>query len=93
MADIKKFEQKNFTLGNTDYVFQKLPTRKALEIKQKWLDANNNIIELNMYEQLLDHVIVNPKRTVDDFDDISELQTLCLEALNFAYGGQYSKNN
>lgn len=93
MAEIKKMEQKTVKVGDTEYVFQKLPTRKALEIKQKWLDANGQIIELNMYDQLLEHVIVNPRRDIDDFDDISELQTLCVEALNFQFGGQFSKNN
>ena len=93
MSEAKKFEQKTITVGDKDYVLQKLPTRKALEIKQKWLDSNGQIIELNLYDEVLEHIVVNPKKTVDDFDDISELQTLGTEALNFQFGGKYTKNN
>lgn len=93
MSEAKKFEQKTVTIGDKDYILQKVPTRKALEIKQKWLDANGQIIELNMYEQVLEHIVVNPKCDIDDFDDISELQTLGMEAVNFQFGGKFTKNN
>ena len=93
MSEAKKFEQKTITVGENEYVLQKLPTRKALEIKQKWLDSNGQIIELNLYDEVLEHIVVNPKKIVDDFDDISELQTLGTEALNFQFGGKYTKNN
>lgn len=93
MTEAKKFEQKTITVGENEYVLQKLPTRKALEIKQKWLDSNGQIIELNLYDEVLEHIVVNPKKTVDDFDDISELQALGTEALNFQFGGKYTKNN
>ena len=88
----KQFLQKKVTIGDVEYTFQKLPTKKALEIKQKWLDQNNNVIELTMCEQLLEHVVVNPKRSVDDYDDVSELMTVCTQAANFQYGGKFSKN-
>ena len=93
MSEAKKFEQKTITVGENEYVLQKLPTRKALEIKQKWLDANGQIIELNFYDEILEHIVVNPKKTVDDFDDMSELQTLGTEASNFQFGGKFTKNN
>lgn len=93
MAEAKKFEQKTITVGENEYVLQKLPTRKALEIKQKWLDANGQIIEIIFYDEILEHIVVNPKKTVDDFDDISELQILGAEASNFQFGGKYTKNN
>ena len=92
MSNKKQFLQKKVTIGDVEYTFQKLPTKKALEIKQKWLDQNNNIIELTMCEQLLEHVVVNPKRSVDDYDDVSELMTVCIQASNFQYGGKFSKN-
>ena len=88
----KQFLQKKVTIGDVEYTFQKLPTKKALEIKQKWLDQNNNIIELTMCELLLEHVVVNPKRSVDDYDDVSELLAVCIQASNFQYGGKFSKN-
>lgn len=93
MTEAKKFEQKTVTVANKEYVLQKLPTRKALEIKQKWLDANGQIIELEMYDQVLEHIVVNPKKTVDDFDDISELNKLGTQAVNFQFGGKFTKNN
>lgn len=92
MTEAKKFEQKTVTVGDKEYVLQKLPTRKALEMKQRYM-PNNVFNELKCYDEILEHVVVNPKVTLDDFDDISELDTLGTEALNFQFGGKFTKNN
>lgn len=92
MSEAKKFEQKTVTVGDKEYVLQKLPTRKALEMKQRYM-PNNIFNELKCYDEILEHVVVNPKVTLDDFDDISELDTLGTEALNFQFGGKFTKNN
>ena len=92
MTEAKKFEQKTVRVGDKEYVLQKLPTRKALEMKQRYM-PNNVFNELKCYDEILEHVVVNPKVTLDDFDDISELDTLGTEALNFQYGGKFTKNN
>lgn len=92
MSEAKKFEQKTVTVGDKEYVLQKLPTRKALEMKQRYM-PNNVFNELKCYDEILEHVVVNPKVTLDDFDDISELDTLGTEALNFQFGGKFTKNN
>jgi len=92
MTEAKKFEQKTVTVGDKEYVLQKLPTRKALEMKQRYM-PNNIFNELKCYDEILEHVVVNPKVTLDDFDDISELDTLGTEALNFQFGGKFTKNN
>ena len=92
MSEAKKFEQKTVTVGDKEYVLQNLPTRKALEMKQRYM-PNNVFNELKCYDEILEHVVVNPKVTLDDFDDISELDTLGTEALNFQFGGKFTKNN
>ena len=92
MSEAKKFEQKTITIGEKEYVLQKLPTRKALEMKQRYM-PNNIFDELKCYDEILEHIVVNPKVTIDDFEDISELDELGTKVLEFQFGGKYTKNN
>lgn len=89
MAD---FKQETFKLGDTEYVLQKLPARKALEIRQSWTNKFGGVDDLIMCEKVLANIVVKPKKTIDDFEDISELQYLVTRAIDFQYNGEYSKN-
>lgn len=92
MTEAKKFEQKTVTIGETEYIFQKLPIRKAMQMRQRYTQGNV-IDDIKMSEELLEHVVVSPKRKLDDFDDYSELDALMTEAITFQYGGKFTKNN
>lgn len=88
MADLK---QETIKIGDTEYILQKLPARKALELRREWTKSGT-IDEITMFEKMLEHIIVKPRKTIDDFEDISELTYLCNQAIVYQYGGKYSKN-
>lgn len=89
MAD---FKQEKITIGETNYILQKMPARKALELRQSWTNKFGSVDDIQMSEKVLEHIVVNPKKTIDDFEDISELQYLVTQAIDFQYNGAYTKN-
>ena len=89
MAD---FKQEKITIGETEYILQKLPARKALELRQSWMNNVGSVDDIKMTDKVLEHIVVKPKKTIDDFEDISELQYLVTRAIDFQYNGEYTKN-
>ena len=84
-----EFEQKEVTIGETKYTLQKLPIRKAMEIRREWTDRDGNLNDIKMFEKMLEYIVVSPKKKLDDFDDYTELSLLGSEVLNFQFGGKY----
>lgn len=79
------FEQKTVTVEGNEYVLQKLPIRKALELRQKWTLPNGITDDVVMYEECLKHIVVSPKKKIEDFQSIAELEELILECIFFQY--------
>ena len=74
-----KGEEKKVTLQN-------IPAREALALRKRCKDGKD-IDEVKFYEELLEHVVVTPKLTIDDFDyDIGSLEELMTEVIKFVYG-------
>lgn len=79
------FEQKTVTVEGNEYVLQKLPIRKALELRQKWTLPNGITDDVVMYEECLKNIVVSPKKKIEDFQSIAELEELILECIFFQY--------
>lgn len=80
-----EFEQKKVTVKGKEYVLQKLPIRKALEIRQKWTLPSGITDDVTMYDECLANIVVSPKVKMEDFEDISELELLVAECVFFQY--------
>ncbi len=87
-----EFEQKKVTVKGKEYVLQKLPIRKALEIRQKWTLPSGITDDVKMYDACLEHIVVNPKVKMEDFEDISELELLVAECVFFQYMAKKAEN-
>ena len=85
MADLKDLKNvKKVVIDGEEYTLQKLPVRQALELRNQW-HVNGEVDEIKMYELLLEHIVVHPKKTLDDFEDIVTLEELGQEALTYQY--------
>ena len=85
MADLKDLKNvKKVVIDGEEYTLQKLPVRQALELRNQW-HTNGEVDEIKMYELLLEHIVVNPKKTLDDFEDIVTLEELGQAALSYQY--------
>lgn len=75
---------KKITVDGTEYTLQKLPPRQALEIREQWhVDGIPN--EIKMFDLILEHIVVKPKVTIDDFEDIVVVEELVKEAMQYQY--------
>lgn len=81
------YEQKEFELGGTIYTFQRPPVRAALKMRMDWTNPDGAVDDIIMAEQVLKHIVVNPKLTLDDFDNVGQLQTVVNTAIVFAFFG------
>jgi len=85
MADLKDLKNvKKVVIDGEEYTLQKLPVRQALELRSQW-HVNGEVDEIKMYELLLEHIVVHPKKTLDDFEDIVTLEELGQAALTYQY--------
>ena len=80
-----EFEQKTVEVMGKEYVLQKLPIRKALEIRQKWTLPSGITDDVTMYDECLANIVVSPKVKMEDFEDINELELLVAECVFFQY--------
>lgn len=85
MSEIKNLKNsKKITIEGTEYTFQKLPVRQALELREQW-QPSGVVDEVKMFELVLEHIVVHPKKDLDDFEDVVEVEELVSQALNYQY--------
>lgn len=79
------FEQKTIKVNEKEYVLQKLPIRKALEIRQKWTLSSGLTDDVVMADEVFKHIVVEPKVKLDDFEDVAEVEEIVAQAVVFQY--------
>lgn len=78
---------KTVTVDSEEYVLQKLPVRPGLELRQRARNGND-VDDIKFYEELLEHVVMKPKKKLDDFDDIGHLENLMVKVIEYQYQGK-----
>lgn len=79
--------QKIVKINGTDYTLQKISAREWIRMRKR-CTKNNNFDDEKFIEEILEHIIIDPKRKIDDFDDYAELEEVVAEAVNFQSGRQ-----
>lgn len=82
------FEQKVIEVRGKEYTLQKLPLRKAMEIRQKWILSNGGYDDIAMCDECFKHIVVSPKVKLDDFTSLTEVEEIVTKALEFQYEGE-----
>ncbi len=75
--------QKTVNVFGTDYVLQKVTPREWIRIRSRCKDKNGNLIDETFYSEILEHIVVQPRMTIDDFEEIEELEEVMKEAITF----------
>lgn len=78
---------KTVKVKDTEYTLQQLPVRAALELRQRVRDGGD-VDDIRFYEELLEHVVVQPKKSLDDFTDVGELEELMKLVIEYQYQGK-----
>ena len=74
-------KQKNVTINETEYTLQQVNALEWIRLRER--SHKNGVLSQEMfYRELLEHVVVNPKRKIEDFDEYMELEELMGEAVS-----------
>lgn len=74
--------QEKVIIRGTEYTFQEMPSRAFLKMQNKTQDKNGNPILEKLYEEILTHIVVSPKVTIDDFST-KGLEEVAAAAMQF----------
>ncbi|WP_128102787.1 hypothetical protein [Paenibacillus sp. DCT19] len=81
------FKQKPFkSKKGNEFLFQHPGVRMVSKINDQSKNKHGVLSEERMSELMLKHVVVQPKRTIDDFDDYSEYMEVVNSAYSFIAG-------
>ena len=85
MADLKDLKNvKKVAIDGEEYTLQKLPVRQALELRDQW-QVDGVVDNVKMFDMVLEHFVVHPRKTLDDFEDVATVEELVGEALKYQY--------
>lgn len=87
MAENKNTKTKKHTskVEKKEYLFQKVAPSTWLDIMDE-VDENKGSKRRSLYAAVLENIVVQPKVTLDDFDDSAELDDVVLSAIRFQQG-------
>lgn len=78
--------QKKVTINGTEYTLQKVFPSAWYKMKDKSKNQHGVAQEEKLYQDILKHVVVDPKKKMDDFTDLNEFEELMKEATRFQLG-------
>ena len=63
---------KTVEVNGVEYTLQKVPTNYWYKIKDRSKDKNGNPSEEKLYQEVLEHIVVNPKMKMEDFEEVED---------------------
>ena len=80
-------KQKTVRIGDKDYTLQKVPLSYWLETLDNSKDRYGNVMDSRFIPEILKHIVVSPKTSIDDFSDMEHLKEVVKEAVTFQQRG------
>ncbi|WP_079908273.1 hypothetical protein [Paenibacillus sp. 32352] len=81
------FKQKKYTSqSNKTYLFQHPGVRMVSKINDAAKNKFGVVLEERLAEEVLKHVVVDPKMKIDDFDTYAEYKEIINKAYSFISG-------
>ena len=79
-------QQKTVTVNGKDYTLQKITPREWARLRDRCKNRFGNVVEETFMTEILKYIVVDPKVTLDDFDEWADAQEVCNEAVRFQLG-------
>lgn len=76
-------EIKTVTVRGINYKIRKLQNSAWYDLKDKSKLPNGNLSELMLYRNMLQRIVISPKKNINDFDAISEIEELMTELIKY----------
>ncbi len=81
MAQTKEIE-----IEGVKYTFQRIPTREWLRLQERCTSRRGQISPEKLASEVLEHIVIDPKVKIDDFDVPFTMEEVVAEAYNFQHG-------
>jgi len=78
--------EKKIEIRGVEYTLKKLPPREWARLRDRCKNRFGNILEEKFLAEVFEHLVVNPKRSLDDFEDWDECQEIANVAVEFQLG-------
>lgn len=79
----KMEKQKKFKYKGVEYTFQRPPMRDTVKMRDRSKDKNGELIEEKYYDEIMKHVVVDPKICWEYWDEHDGFQEVMAEAIKF----------
>lgn len=77
--------QKKQVIYEKEYTFQKISPREWMRLRKRC--SKNGVLDDEKFaDEVLEHIVIEPKVKLDDFEDYGEVEDLVSAAVNFQYG-------
>jgi hypothetical protein len=76
-------KQKKIIIDDVEYTLQKVMPLEWLRIRERCKNKHGLPIDENLYREILEHIVIAPKKTINDFDEVEVLEELMKEAITF----------
>lgn len=80
-------KQTKITINKIEYTFQKVSAMEFIRIKERATDDKGIMRDSLFFEEMAEHVIVDPKIDLETFDDVQELDEI-MKAATFLHIGK-----
>ena len=79
--------EKKVEIRGVEYTLKKIPPREWARLRDRCKNRFGHIIEEKFLSEIFEHLVVNPKVSLDDFEDWDMCQEVANAALEFQLGG------
>jgi hypothetical protein len=69
-------------VGEKEYTLQKIAVREWLKLRKR-CKVEGELDDEMFYAEILEHIVVAPKVSIDDFEEIEDLEEVMKEAITF----------
>ena len=74
------------TINGVEYTFKKIPPREWARLRDRCKNRQGIVLEEKLMVEILEHVVANPRVTLDDFDDWATAEEVVNSATLFCLG-------
>lgn len=78
------------TVCGVEYTFQKMQAMEFVRLRERCVGDNGRMLDSLYFEELAEHIIVQPKLDLENFEDYAELKEVMEAATMFQLGRKKS---
>ena len=79
--------EKKVEIQGKEYTLKKIPPREWARLRDRCKNRFGVMSEEKFLSEIFEHMVVNPRVSLDDFEDYDECQEVSNAAIEFQHGG------